>query len=1021
MPPDGQQVTWDAPQSAAPPQVSWDEEKKPPEKKSFWQKGWEGLTQKLPRPAGGGEESELSSTSSEGLGELGGLARESAQKSQQEDLRKTAATGQQPSFGRKALQYAKNVGASTLNTAAGVTSPTSQAIGAGMMVAPEIVGPALVAHGTYTAGKNLPEAIHGNPEAAETALNAGAEAAGGGAVTAGALAPNAPKTFTRNALTTAKNTLIKGEPPAAMVPEAHKAFTQAIQPGVNIPRAQESIQIAGPRMKQVMEDEGLNLRREKGDNAVPVTKKALDVIKTAKQQVHAAIEDRLGPVAELQPDTSSVADAMEQSISGRTQRQFPKDAAAIQKRADTYRGNLSLREIENSIQDANNELRNYYKRPGGTDSPTPAHMDATLAEVKTLRNLLDEKVESLSGEGVKDLKREYGALRDVERATAKQHAIATRTKEGGLWEGLAYMHAAGDLLSGNALGAVKGAGAITVGRALKTLRDPNFLIEQSFHGPKAFEAAPRIAPHAGPPAPRGLLPAPLAEATPMGGGGPDTSGPVRGGRYTTPAALIPERPTTPATFLREIPRAAREAVQGPKALLPAPRTTTIPPAVEEKFATEPTGRAADETKLGPRGQGGVRIPIKGALPAAREALGTPQTTKPAPEMPRAGSNPPEVQKAAKEAGAFSAGYQPGNKPGNGHYQFHDPELGGSFYLKEGEVTPEALKAKMAERKTQIEPSPLVEEKTANAKRAFDAAALQAAKEPEPVKETPKPATEEPKSKATYLPQRSPEAELGERVSDLTRRIVGASEAEKQGIANRMNREEARAVWERINMAPGHDTLAMKYLQERLRGRTETAEAAPKQEAAAKPERPDIEKMSLAEVEEAIPKVRNEIADLKARKWDSPAEKKAVTEQLNEAYDHVGKLVNAREAFDREAKRTTEKADKKAAAAKAKKEAADAEEADRKGTRDLVPEGGGKGLSHKEFFKAALKSVGDAWEKKIGPENMDEARSLQKRLQGDLWKSETNQRMNAWSRPKSPATFQRTKYTSKSPEMESLLS
>ncbi len=345
--------------------------------------------------------------------------------------------------------------------------------------------------------------------------------------------------------------IVKGEPPTFKIPEAPQAMRQAIQPGQNVPRAGESIEIAGPRMKQVAQEQGIELRRVTGEKG-EVTGKALDLVKASKEAVHKGIEQRLGPVADLSPDTTPVAEAMEKSISGRTVRQFPQTAEAINARAATYRGNLSLREIENSIQDANNSLRNFYKRPGATDSPTSADTEATVAEVKALRSLLDEKVETLSGEGVKDLKREYGALRDVERSLARQHAVQTRVKGATLWEGLAYLHAAGDLITGNALGALRAGGVLTVGKMLKNLRDPDFLLEKAFHGPKAFRAAEPIAPHGGPPPPAGLLPAPATEL----GFTQEETPPSREGRWVTPKALLPE--TAGQTPTGRVLRAARE-------------------------------------------------------------------------------------------------------------------------------------------------------------------------------------------------------------------------------------------------------------------------------------------------------------------------------------------------------------------------------------------------------------------------------------------------------------------------------
>lgn len=181
MPPEERNASIDRMLQSKPAQSTATQTETPPAKKSFWQRGWEGLTQKLPRPAGGGEEAELASSASEGLSGLGSIAKESAQKSQQEDLSKVAKTGEQPSFGRKALQYAKNVAGSTADAAAGMTSPAGQAIGAGMLAAPEVVGPILGVHGLGKAMFHAKGALAGNPEEAEQSLGGAAEAAGGAA------------------------------------------------------------------------------------------------------------------------------------------------------------------------------------------------------------------------------------------------------------------------------------------------------------------------------------------------------------------------------------------------------------------------------------------------------------------------------------------------------------------------------------------------------------------------------------------------------------------------------------------------------------------------------------------------------------------------------------------------------------------------------------------------------------------------------------------------------------------------
>jgi hypothetical protein len=505
-------------------------------------------------------------------------------------------------------QFAAGSGASALRTAAGFLTPSSQAIAAVAPVAPAIVGTGLALHGGYNALKNAPAAFQGNPEAAEKALNAAAEATGGGALAGEGFAGGAPDINAATNLAKRVFDSAGGLKTLGIIkPEPHVALTRAIQPGVNIPRAQESIPIAGSRLQQV-KNAGL-VADEEGN---PITeyksnKDLLAGVRAAKQYIWNALEQRTGSVARLQTDTSGAARAMENSISKRTREQYPEIADRIEKRADTYRGLKSFRDIEDAIQDANNDLRNYYKRSSPTDSPITAETAATEAEVKYLRNLLDEKVEQLTGSGTKELKREYGALRDVERAAAKQYAIETRQKGATLWEGLAYLRAAGDFVSGNILGAAKGAGTIAMGKRLANVRSPAWNIDQAFQGPKAFKPSAEIAPPPGPKIAGQLPPAPTPNPNIING---EYAGekPYRTVNVPGPNERPIEMPPNPV--LPAGPR--RSQLTGPEAqkALPAARQIQVgPSSLPPESAPKPPAPKAP--------------PTNGAIKAAREEMAKP--------------------------------------------------------------------------------------------------------------------------------------------------------------------------------------------------------------------------------------------------------------------------------------------------------------------------------------------------------------------------------------------------------------
>jgi hypothetical protein len=119
------------------------------------------------------------------LGAASDWAQKRSDAAQQSDLSQIAKTGTNPNpvtaytpaAGYDLLARATKVGS-------GLTSPQGVGTAAATALAPEIAGPALVAHGLWNAAKNAPKAIEGNPDAVEASLSGLSEAAGGGAATA---------------------------------------------------------------------------------------------------------------------------------------------------------------------------------------------------------------------------------------------------------------------------------------------------------------------------------------------------------------------------------------------------------------------------------------------------------------------------------------------------------------------------------------------------------------------------------------------------------------------------------------------------------------------------------------------------------------------------------------------------------------------------------------------------------------------------------------------------------------------
>lgn len=83
-------------------------------------------------------------------------------------------------------------GADASKMAASTLSPEGIGTGVAAAVAPEVVGPALVAHGLYNVARNAPGVIKGDPNAVQGALGGAAEATGGVAATGAAVSGDTP-------------------------------------------------------------------------------------------------------------------------------------------------------------------------------------------------------------------------------------------------------------------------------------------------------------------------------------------------------------------------------------------------------------------------------------------------------------------------------------------------------------------------------------------------------------------------------------------------------------------------------------------------------------------------------------------------------------------------------------------------------------------------------------------------------------------------------------------------------------
>jgi hypothetical protein len=145
------------------------------------------------------------------------------------------------------------------------------------------------------------------------------------------------------------------------------------------------------------------------------------------------------------------------------------------------RGSLSPLEAQDVIQNLNQTISGFYRSPS-KESVSHAAMLAPLAA--GLRASLDQAIKSAQGPGYRDLKLQYGALRDVEKDVAGAVAREANKIPGGIGGIFADIGATEEVMRGvltlNPHAIATGAGLKAAKQAYRFINDPNRAIARIF-------------------------------------------------------------------------------------------------------------------------------------------------------------------------------------------------------------------------------------------------------------------------------------------------------------------------------------------------------------------------------------------------------------------------------------------------------------------------------------------------------------------------------------------------------------
>lgn len=173
--------------------------------------------------------------------------------------------------------------------------------------------------------------------------------------------------------------------------------------------------------------------------------------------------------------------------------------AASRAEALANRGVYTAQEAQDAVAILNKSLDSFYKNPS-YDTFGKAYVDSQIAQ--HMRSGLDKSIEGISGAGYQDLKRQYGALKSIERDVNRRMIVHSRQNTKGLLDGFSDVLSGGQMVQGllsakpaviAQAGAMKG-----IARFVKAINDPDRAVAGMFtKAEKIRNAAP---PTAAPPA-----------------------------------------------------------------------------------------------------------------------------------------------------------------------------------------------------------------------------------------------------------------------------------------------------------------------------------------------------------------------------------------------------------------------------------------------------------------------------------------------------------------------------------------
>lgn len=237
----------------------------------------------------------------------------------------------------------------------------------------------------------------------------------------------------------------------------------------------------------VKRKDGLTLTDDVGEvvtEAVPQNlRQFAEAIEDTKKRIYTEYKSlaKAASDADVQIDLSDITAKLDDIANSKIyQTTRPDVAGYAQKASERWKAlqTVTPDEADDLIKELNNSLQSFYAN--GTDKGV-AQVDASIAAL--LRERTDDAIESATKGGYDALKKEYGALRSIEKDVVHRAVIDARKNAKGLAD-MTDIFTGGELVTGaitmNPAMMTKGAAGMGIKQYIKRLNDPNTWVKKMF-------------------------------------------------------------------------------------------------------------------------------------------------------------------------------------------------------------------------------------------------------------------------------------------------------------------------------------------------------------------------------------------------------------------------------------------------------------------------------------------------------------------------------------------------------------